>query len=245
MKESNREQTINILPTFIRVALDEYSSSRDLEDYSRYKALESVWAATVKYVGTSFALIAADQGADMKENAWNAIFDSSGLGGWLKAADIVCKNTNQFSDPIKSYCQEFSNYKKHPRKDKLDRISQYTTEIVSALNQHGYSAQSDGPPNLIRTLNFGIMIRNKCAHGALGPVFFSRIESPLFNILRLILHLVPFSKLQFWGALGSNALKFVDRPPTQHHRTHEAYFWAESDLLSKKFSEDIPFMLYT
>ena len=203
-------------------------------------------ATTIKYVGTAFALIAADRREDgLQDDAWNAIFDSSSLGGWLTAAEIVCKREKKLPDgPLKQYCHEFNFYEKHPQKKRLSEICESMNQIVKCLHRYGYDLKEQTSPNLIRALEFGVTVRNKCAHGALDSPFFSQVEKPFLNMLKQLLYLIPFSKLVFWGSFGSNAYKFVEHPPKLHHRRCNGYFWAESELLSTKSTKSIPFMLY-
>lgn len=216
-----------------------------MDDYSRYKALESVLATTIKYVGTSFALIAADrQEYGLQDDVWSAIFDSSSLGGWLKAAEIVCKREKELPDGLKRYCREFNLYKEHPQLKRLNEICENMNQIAECLCRYGYDLQKQTSPNLIRALEFGVTVRNKCAHGALNSPFFSQIERPFLDMLKQLLYLIPFSKLVFWGSYGSNAFKFVEHPPKLFHRRCNRYFWAESELLSTKSTDSIPFMLY-
>lgn len=236
---------INKLPTFVRIVLERYRSGRELtDDYSKYKALESVYAATTKYVGTTFALIAADQDPDLRALAWNKICNSSSLGGWLDAADDVCTRAPYLPKDVKIYCDEYSNYKKHPSRDRLDQIAANLNVVVDELTKAGYCLDRAQSLNIIRALRCVVAIRNKCAHGALDSPFFSRIEGDLYKALKLILHLIPFSKFIFWGQYGSNALKFVESPAMRHNRTRDARFWVESDLLSGRFTKCIPFLVY-
>ena len=91
--------------------------------YARYRALECVYAATIKYIGTTFALIAADRDADLRDQAWGKIFESSGLGGWLDATDLVCSKSPTMAEPTRMYCNDYSDYKSHPSRTTLDDIT--------------------------------------------------------------------------------------------------------------------------
>lgn len=236
---------VNKLPTFVRTVLDRYRSGRDLtDDYSKYKALESVYAATTKYVGTTLALIAADQDKELRTSVWNKIFDSSSLGGWLDAADHVCRRAQNFPDGVKIYCDEYYQYKKHSSRDKLDQVTISLNIVADELMKAGYRLDRPQSLNIIRALRYSVAIRNKCAHGALDSPFFSRIEKELYKALRIILDLIPFSKFVFWGRYGSNALEFVESPPMQRRRTREAHFWAESNLVSQGFTTRVPFLVH-
>ena len=236
---------MNRLPTFIRAAFDRYRSLRELPDaYFKYKALESVYAATIKYIGTTFALIAADRDSELQSVTWGKIFDSSSLGGWLDAAEYVCKRAPDFSEKTKAHCSEYSDYKKHPHKDQLEKIAGHLNCIVKELENTGYKMEHLRSPNLIRALRYSVRIRNKCAHGAFNSLFFSRIEKDYHSALKMILHLAPFSSFVFWGRYGSHALELVEWPPRYRRRTLDARFWAKSHLLSKGFATSIPFMEY-
>lgn len=242
-----RRSTINKLPTFIRVVFDRYISGRTLpNDYSKYKTLESVYAATMKYVGTTFALIAADRDPELHHETWAKIFDSSSLGGWLDATEVVCRRASELPNNIQNYCAEYSDYRNHSRRSDLDRIAEHMCVVTSELEKNGYSIKQPRSLNIIRALRHSVEIRNKCAHGALESPFFSRVDTDYHKALKIILRLIPFSKFVFWGRHGSNAIELVESPPERHHktRTRDANFWAESDLLSNGFTKEIPFMEY-
>ena len=237
--------TIANLPTFIRTAYDQYVSRRELPDYyGRYKALESVYATLVKYVGTTFALIAADQDSDLKDDAWGKIFDSSGLGGWLDAIDVVCSRMRTMPDAVREYCDDYTNYKAHPYRKSLDKVADHLGVVVDELATRGYRMERPKSLNIRRALRYAVTVRNKCAHGALDELFFSRTEADLVKMLKLLLRLVPLSQFVFWGQFGGNAVEFLEYPPRQRARRRECHFWAESDLLSGGFAERIPFLLY-
>ena len=220
-----------------------YQSKRQLDDYSRYKALECVYAITIKYIGTTFALIAADTEDELKKTAWSKIFDSSGLGGWLDVIDIVCKGEKNLSEDVKDYCHHYSYYGKHPSKKVLDKINDHLGNILKQLENEGYQVQRESSPNIVRIFRCAVTIRNKCAHGALDAPFFKRIEDDFYRALKLLLHLVRF-QFVFWGEHGSNVIKFVEYPPKHERRTCGHHFWVESDLLSSGFSKCHPFMEY-
>ena len=79
---------MNRLPTFIKDALEDYSRHRTVDDeYARYKSLENAYAITIKYVGTTLALIAADHfDEDDRSEVWGLIFGSSSLGGVVECS---------------------------------------------------------------------------------------------------------------------------------------------------------------
>lgn len=225
--------------------MDRYHSGRDLpDDYSKYKALESVYAATTKYVGTTFALIAGDRNSELRDETWGKIFDSSSLGGWLDAVEDVCKQASRLSDGVRSHCAEYSDYRRHPRKDELDRVAKHLNAVISELEKTGYKLDRLSSLNLIRALKCSVTIRNKCAHGAFDSPFFNRIDKHYHQALKIILHLIPFSVFVFWGRYGSNALELVENPPARRPRTRDAHFWVESPLLSERYTKHIPFMVY-
>ena len=224
---------------------ERYLSGRTLpDDYSKYKTLESVYAATTKYVGTTFALIAADRDPELRQETWGRVFDSSSLGGWLDAADCVCRYAAKLPDDIRSYCAEYSDYRKHSCKDDLDQIAKHLKVVTAELEENGYKLEQPRSLNLIRALRYSVEIRNKCAHGAIDSPFFNRIDTDYYKALKIILRLIPFFKLTFWGRYGSNAIELTEWPPERHRRTRDAHFWAESQLLSNGFTKDIPFMVY-
>ena len=233
------------LPTFVRATLDQYKVKRGLsDDYLRFGALQSVYATIVKYVGTTFALVAADHNPDLKDEVWGAIFDSTSLGGWIQAADAVCRVSSKLPSDVKAYCDIYSDYRKHESRDTLDKITDNLNTIVSKLAELGYRIDSGRSLSLIRALGYIITIRNKCAHGVPDPHFFSLIEEAFFSSLKLMLTIIPFSSFTFWGKYGSNSIEFVEHPPPHNRRSPYAHFWTESDLLSENRSENIPFLVY-
>lgn len=210
----------------------------------RYRALESVYAATVKYVGTTFALIAADCDTDIKELAWSKIFESSSLGAWLDAVEAVCANSKSLPEPIRDYCNDHSDYKQHPARNRLEKLTNHINHVVEQLQRLGYRIDTPRSLSIRRALAYSVTIRNKCAHGALDSLFFKRIETQYAKALKLILQLLPFSKFRFWGTYGSNSLEFVESPPKHRPSSGTSHFWAESDLLSSGLTNDIPFLVY-
>ena len=239
------ELQINSLPSFIRTAYDQYISKLDLaDDYMKYKALESVYAATVKYVGTIFALIAADHGPDIHLDTWSKIFRSSSLGGWIQAADAVCANSKHLPDPIKSFCDLYSVYHNHPSRNLLERVTGHLNAVLDQFGRIGYRATTLKSLGILRALDCAVTIRNRCAHGALDSIFFKRIEEDYAKALKLLLSLIPFSDFIFWGTYGSNSLELVEYPPKQRARTPETHFWVESHLLSSGKTRQIPFLVY-
>ena len=236
---------ISSLPTFIRTAYDQYVSRRQIPDYyARYKALESVYATTIKYVGTSFALIAADHDPDLKVAAWSAILQSSSLGGWTNASDLVCRQAHDLPKNIRDYCDNYNAHKKHPSKPTLDAIAVHLNVVVDELITHGYNVERPKSLSILRALEYAVVVRNCCAHGALDLHFFDRIETDFIKALKLLLLLIPFSEFVFWGQFGGNAVRFSDWPPPQLPRTRQDYFWVESSLLKDGFATSIPFLLY-
>ena len=239
------DETIANLPTFIRTAYDQYVSRRDVPDYyGRYKALESVYATLVKHVGTTFALIAADQDTDLKNDAWGKIFDSSGLGGWLDAVDVVCARNRTMPDAVRGHCDAYTCYKTHPYRDILDKLAGHLGVVVGELTTRGYTIDAPKSLNIRRALRCVVTVRNKCAHGALDELFFGHVEEHLVKALKLLLRLIPLSQFVFWGQFGGNSIEFLEYPPRQRAHRRPSQFWVESDLLSEGFTERIPFLLY-
>ncbi len=245
MNCSSGDRPISSLPTFVRTAYNEYVSRKDLPDYyARYRALECVYAATIKHIGTTFALIAADRDPNLRDQVWGKIFESSGLGGWLDATDVVCSKSRSMPEATKAYCNDYSDYRSHPSRATLDGIADRIASIVKEFTKRGYKIEQPKSLNIIRTLRYITTIRNKCAHGALDEFFFSRIEDDLVAVLKSLLRLIPFSRFVFWGRLGGNALEFLDYPPRQRPAKRACHFWAESGLLLGGFAEQIPFLVY-
>ena len=162
----------------------------------------------------------------------------------MDAVEVVCKRAKAMPAALQSYCDDYTAYKAHPSRDVLDRVGQHLGVVIEELKRRGYTIDPLKSPNLRRALRCAVTIRNKCAHGALDELFFSRIEDDLVKALRMILRLVPFSQFVFWGRFGGNALRFLEHPPEQHSRQCPAYFWVESDLLSKRIATHIPFLQY-
>lgn len=210
----------------------------------RYRALESVYAATVKYVGTTFALIAADSDTDLKDLAWSKIFESTSLGGWLDAVEAVCVNSKSLPAPVRDYCNDHSDYKQHPARNRLDRLTDHLNHVVEQLQRLGYRIDTPRSLSIRRALAYSVAIRNKCAHGALDSLFYKRIETHYAKALKLILQLLPFSKFRLWGTYGSNSLEFVEAPPKHRARSGTSHFWVASDPLSSGITNEIPFLLY-
>lgn len=209
----------------------------------KYKAIESVYAATVKYVGTVFALIAADRDPDLHLDSWNKIFRSSSLGGWLQAADLVCANSKTLPEPVRKYCADYSAYRTHPSRTELDRIKLHMGAVVEELHRSGYRIEVPKSLSILRVLACSVSIRNKCAHGALDSLFFSRIETDYAKALKILLQLIPFSAFTLWGAYGRNSLELVESP--RHlDRPPDTRFWIESELLSRGTARDFPFLIY-
>ncbi|MDE0024763.1 MAG: GIY-YIG nuclease family protein [Spirochaetaceae bacterium] len=209
----------------------------------KYKAIESVYAATVKYVGTVFALIASDCDPDLHFDSWNKIFRSSSLGGWLQAAELVCANSKTLPEPVREYCADYSTYRTHPSRTDLDRIKQHLSAVVDELHRSGYRIEIPKSLSILRVLACSITIRNKCAHGALDSLFFSRIESDYAKALKIVLQLIPFASFTLWGAYGRNSLELVESP--RHlDRLPNTRFWIESELLSRGQARDFPFLIY-
>ena len=203
-----------------------------------------MYSTVIKYIGTTFALLAADHLPSLKDDAWSLIFDSSSLGGWIDITKLVCKQTPHLPSPVQDYCATLNVYKQHPSKDTLDLISQHLNTIAEEFQQLGYRTQYLKSPSLIRTMEFITTVRNKCAHGAPDSLFFSRIEHAYHQALRLILRLIPFSLFSMWGAYGSYSIHFIDSNPSYDRRKPKARFWMDSALLTSGSTCDIPFFLY-
>ena len=72
-------------PSFLLEAHDAYQRCREIGDnYFKVKALESTFATLVKYLGTSFAVMALDKVPRVGVKAASRIFSSSSLGGWTR-----------------------------------------------------------------------------------------------------------------------------------------------------------------
>lgn len=241
------ERIIQSLPTFVRTAFDEYVGQREIKDYySKYRSLEGVFATIIKFVGMTFAVLVADKDEDAKQDVWGRILDSSGLGGWVEATNAACKALNRVGveDAVRVYCSEYSDHGKHRQKEVLDDLAKHLSLVVNEINKMGYKMDVPRSLNLIRAMDLAVSIRNKIAHGALGPVFFNRVETPLLNALKRLMLLVPFSTFVCWGRYAGRAVEFVENPPAAKDRpTDPPLFWIESDLLSKP-SSDIPFLTY-
>ena len=236
---------IYTLPTFVRTALAHYKSKRQLaDDYLRFRALEAVYATVVKYVGTTFALIAADYDTDLADAAHASIFDSSSLGGWLDAVEIVCHQATALPDCVRDHCTIYSDYQTHGSRDSLDTICDHINAVVHHLRTLGYALKPYKHLTITRVLRSIVTIRNKCAHGAQDPLFFSQVEPHLFAALRLLLTVIPFSVFTLWGKHGSNSVKLVEYPPPYSRRAPRDHFWIESHLLSNQFTTVIPFLSY-
>ena len=241
------EQTIQNLPTFVRTAFDEYVGQREIRDfYSKYRSLEGVYATIIKFVGMTFAVLVADKDENAKQDVWSCILDSSSLGGWVEATNAACKALSRLEveDAVHAYCSEYSDYGKHQQKDVLDDLAKHLTLVVNEINEKGYNMNVPKSLNLIRVMELIVSIRNKIAHGALGPVFFNRVEIPLLDALKRLMLLVPFSTFVCWGRYAGRAVEFVESPPGVKDRPADpTLFWIESELLSQPRS-DVPFLTY-
>ena len=232
------------LPTLIWDAFDVYSRSRNLEDsYYKYTALEATGATLIKYLGTAFSSIAADQGSSLEEETIGQICSSSSLGGWVSAIDYVCGQSKKLPDCVKDYCAVFSDHKRHPEKEVLDRLAVSLNRINILLRDRGYRPEDEKSLNLRRAMWFIVSLRNKCAHGSLDPPFFVSAEPHLLRALQLMLQVVPFDVFTLWGEYGSYSVPLRGRPEYRRRR-RDLHFWLESDLLKKKYTERIPFLLY-
>lgn len=238
---------VNQLPTFIKDALNDYRSHRAVDDeYVRYKALETVCAITIKYVGTTLSLIASHHYPEqLKHEIWNRIFRSSSLGGWLDAAEMVCKHSASLPNEVRDYCREYTLYREHPNKGALDDVSEDLEFIVKELKEsYGYKIASPRSSGILRALRITVELRNKSAHGALKITFFNRIEDSFFKAIRQLLTIIPFSVFVFRGKYGgSYAVPFIE-PGSLERRERDAHFWVDSELLKEGFCSDIPFLSY-
>lgn len=232
------------LPSLIWYPFDTYTRSRNLDDaYYKYRALESIGATIIKYSGTAFALIAADQGRSLEEVTTGRILSSSSLGGWVAAIDHVCRRSRKFPDPVREYCALFSDYRKHPEKESLDRLAVNVSEINLLLKDRGYRTDEAKSLNLCRAMHHLVGLRNKCAHGSLDVPFFASAEPYLFQVLQLLLQMIPFDLFTLWGRYGNYSVQLRGRP--EYRKRHrDSHFWIESDLLREGFTEKVPFLLY-
>ena len=232
------------LPSFIWYPFDTYSRSRALDDaYYKYRALESVSATLIKYVGTTFSLIGADQGKFLEEATSGRIFSSSSLGGWVSATDYVCAQSKQLPEQVKSYCSLFSDYRKHPEREILDKLAVSVNRIQALLEERGYRTEEARSLNLCRAMNYLVEFRNKCAHGSLDVPFFASAEPHLFQALQILLSMIPFDVFTLWGRYGNYTVRLRGRPEYIKRR-RDAHFWIESQLLEQGFTEKIPFLVY-
>ena len=238
---------MNQLPTFIKNALNDYRSFRAVDDeYVRYKALETACAITIKYVGTVLSIISSHYHNDqLKEEVWNCIFRSSSLGGWLDASEMVCRNSRDFPKEVREYCSEYAAYSEHPDKETIDDLSEDLDVIINELKDaYGYRISTQRSSGILRALRTTVELRNKSAHGALKLTFFNKIEERLFNALRKLLTIIPFSKFVFRGSYGrSYAVPFME-PGGLERRERDDHFWVDSKLLKGGFSSEIPFLSY-
>ena len=114
-------------------------------------------------------------------------------------------------------------------------MAEYLNVVVQQLNGKGYKVDEAKSLNLIRAMKLVVSLRNKVAHGSLGPVFFNRIEDPLRNALTRLMDLVPFSKFVVWGRYAGRAVEFVEKPSAKDWPSDPPLFWVKSDLLSYEF----------
>ena len=232
------------LPTFLRRSIETYKGLRTSEDdYLKYRSLETTYTIAIKYIGTTFALIAADISDEAKQEAWSSILSSSSLGGWLTAVECVCKRSKSLSPDLRAFCDHYSLSRKHPEIERLSRIANRLNQIIAQLNELGYQLQPVNSPNVRRLLEVATQIRNKCAHGVLQPPFFASIDAPLYGALRDTLSLIPFDRFVLWGKWGSRAYQFVEVPKLRT-KTRDSFFWVESDLLQNGYADDLPFLSY-
>ena len=239
---------MNRLPTFIKGALEDYSKHRTVDDeYARYRSLENAFAITIKYVGTTLSLIAADYlGDDGRSEVWNTVFRSSGLGGWLDAARLVCKNSTRLPADVRDHCRDYTLYRQHVRRDVLSDVSMNLATIVEQLNSsYGYKLPSVRGASVLRALEVAVELRNKSAHGALKVTFFDRVEDALFSALKQLLDIMSFEVFEFCGRYGrSNAISFLE-PGSIGRRARDAHVWVDSPLLKDGFTDNIPFVSYS
>ncbi len=161
----------------------------------------------------------------------------------MSAIDYVCSQSKQFPDPVKEYCALFSDYRRHPEKDSLDRLSISLNRISLLLKDRGYRTDEAKSLNLCRAMNHLVVIRNKCAHGSLDVPFFSVAEAHLFQALQVLLQVIPFDVFTLWGQYGNYSVRLRGRPEYMQRRP-DSHFWLESELLRDGLTERIPFLLY-
>ncbi len=234
------------LPSFVQRTLDQYTSIRQSTDETdKYRALEAVYAATIKYIGTTAAVTADMYCAEpARAKVWNAIMASSGLGGWLDGMDRLCAASRKLPDGVRSYCAEYSDYKRHPAQEELDAIGVLLSQVFAELAKKGYAVEKLKKLNLLRSLRAVVYIRNKFAHGALAAPILHRIQTPLYLALRKILWLVPFEKYVFWAGSGSSTVRLVGPNPQRISRQPRARSWIESELLEGAYGDAEPFAVY-
>ena len=231
-------------PSFLLEAHDAYVRCSQLgDDYFKYKALESTFAMLVKYLGTTFVLMALDKAPSVGAEAASRIFSSSSLGGWVDAIDEVCRRTTLFGDEQKNYCKFVSEHGRHPDKSALRTLEDELITITQLLIERGYRLELPKRTNIRRALRQLVQFRNKIAHGALDVPFFDHAEPAYRRCLTILLELVPFDLFAFWGHYGNYSVSFSGRPVYTGQRPKHT-FWIESKLLSDGIVSTIPFVQY-
>lgn len=222
------------LPTFVRRALDQYSSKSASTDASdRYRALEAVYAATIKYIGTAAAVAARQHlPTDERNEVWSPIFASSSLGGWLQATDRLCACSSRLPKRARMFFSEFNDYKKHPARGDLDEIRKQINSALGEVRKKGYEIEPLAKSaSLLRALGGVVAIRNKQAHGCLGSDVLHAVQNPLHIALKVALHRIPFGDFVLWAAYGNSSLELRGHTPRAVSRRPKAPFWVESRAL--------------
>lgn len=231
-------------PSFLLEAHDAYIRCSQLgDDYFKFKALESTFATLVKYLGTTFSVMALDKAPPVGAEAASLIFSSSSLGGWIDAIEKVCQKATHFETAQQSHCKFFSQYKNHPDKSALKNIERELTTVTRLLNERGYRLDFPKSTSIVRALRYLVQFRNKLAHGALDIPFFVKAEPAYKHCLAMLLELVPFDMFEFWGHYGNYSVSFSGRPIYLDERPKYT-FWITSNLLSGGVASSVPFVQY-
>lgn len=234
------------LPTFVHRTLEQYRAKRDGMDLAvRYKSLEAAWSATIKYVGVVAAATASVYAPRRAGAVRDAILNTSSLGGWLSAMELLCAVSKPLPEHVREYLGHFNDYKKHPDKSALDRLGDTFNGALEALQRVGYRVERVQSPSLIRLLDQFVVIRNKHAHGHLSPVVLQRLEKPLFEALKGSLRLFPFGQAKFAAPYGVAACEFVGLAPKMTSRPAKLEeLWLEGSLFERHAVPAAPFAVF-